>query len=146
MIVISHRGNINGPVPEKENTPEYIDSALEQGFDVEVDVWWQDGVWLGHDAPEYKVSKDWLKKRASNLWVHCKNLEAAYFLRKEFKCFCSDTDPYCFMSKGHIWVNDVTARPPEKCVVPLLGLDDIKNYKFMDAAFAVCTDYPLELL
>ncbi len=35
MRIISHRGNIEGPIPEKENCPEYINSALAQGFDVE---------------------------------------------------------------------------------------------------------------
>ena len=38
MILISHRGNINGPNPEMENNPEYIQKALDLGYDVEVDV------------------------------------------------------------------------------------------------------------
>lgn len=146
MRIISHRGNIEGPIPEKENCPEYINSALAQGFDVEVDVWWLQGPFLGHDGPEYTISKEWLLDRKDHLWVHCKNLEAAHHLAKEFRCFCSDIDPYCFMSQGHIWVNDVIVKPPQNCVVPLLGLEDIHNYQFKDAAFAICTDYPLELL
>tara|TARA_R110000824_G_scaffold324794_1_gene511729 strand:- start:4194 stop:4634 length:441 start_codon:yes stop_codon:yes gene_type:complete len=146
MIIISHRGNISGPELSKENHPEYIDKAITLGFDVEVDVWWDQGTYLGHDGPEYKISKEWLLDRKDHLWIHCKNLEGAYHLAKEFKCFCSDIDPYCFMSQGHIWVNDVTVRPPQNCVVPLLGLEDIHNYQFKDAAFAICTDYPLELL
>ena len=28
MILISHRGNINGPNPEMENNPEYIQKAI----------------------------------------------------------------------------------------------------------------------
>ena len=39
MILISHRGNINGRQPNLENLPEYIDSALELGYDVEIDIW-----------------------------------------------------------------------------------------------------------
>jgi hypothetical protein len=146
MIIISHRGNINGPEPQKENRPDYVDFALEKGFDVEVDIWWDDRAYLGHDGPEYKISKDWLLERSEHLWVHCKNLEAAFHLSEEFKCFCSEIDPFCFMSQGHIWVNDVTIPPPNNCVIPLLGLEDIRNYQFKDTAFAVCTDYPLELL
>jgi len=146
MIIISHRGNINGPEPQKENLPEYIDFALENGFDVEVDIWCDDGIYLGHDGPEYKISKEWLRERVENLWVHCKNLEAAYQLAQEFKCFCSDVDPYCFMSQGHIWVNDVSVKPPKNCVVPLLGIENLNSYEYKDAAFAICTDYPIELL
>jgi hypothetical protein len=146
MKIISHRGNLSGPETSEENHPEDIDIALLQGFDVEVDVWWDQGIYLGHDDPEYKISKEWLLDRKDHLWVHCKNLEAAFQLSNEFKCFCSDVDPFCFMSQGHIWVNDVTVHPPNNCVVPLLGLEDIKNYQFKGAAFAICTDYPVELL
>ena len=42
MILISHRGNINGPNPEMENDPRYIENTLGKGFNVEVDVWSND--------------------------------------------------------------------------------------------------------
>jgi len=38
MIIISHRGNINGPLVDKENRPSYIDSAIKLDYDVEVDL------------------------------------------------------------------------------------------------------------
>ena len=38
MKIISHRGNIRGPNPEKENRPSYIDCALGNGYDVEIDI------------------------------------------------------------------------------------------------------------
>jgi glycerophosphoryl diester phosphodiesterase len=43
MLLISHRGNISGPQPKLENTVAYIEQAINQGFDVEIDVWFQDG-------------------------------------------------------------------------------------------------------
>jgi len=47
---ISHRGNLAGPMPEFENRPDYIDNALDLGFDVEVDLWSYDNkFFLGHD-------------------------------------------------------------------------------------------------
>jgi hypothetical protein len=50
MILISHRGNINGKQPSKENHPLYIFEAIKQGFQVEIDVWFIDGKFkLGHD-------------------------------------------------------------------------------------------------
>ena len=36
MKLISHRGNIRGPVPGRENAPSYIDCALGNGYDVEI--------------------------------------------------------------------------------------------------------------
>ena len=38
MKIISHRGNIRGPVPGRENAPSYIDCAIGNGYDVEIDV------------------------------------------------------------------------------------------------------------
>ena len=146
MRIISHRGNIDGPIPEKENLPHYIDSAILLGFDVEIDVWWDQGVYLGHDGPEHKVSEEWLLDRRDRLWLHCKNLLAADQLSGRFQCFCSESDPFCFMTYGYLWVNDVTMPLTRNCVVPLLGLKDIHNYPFKDAAYAICTDYPIELL
>jgi len=56
MILISHRGNING-VEGKENHPDYIDRAIEKGYDVEIDVRQDNrpGFYLGHDKMEHHV-------------------------------------------------------------------------------------------
>jgi glycerophosphoryl diester phosphodiesterase len=54
MILIAHRGNLNGKQPERENSPEYIKEALEKGYHVEVDVWLKEtnNLFLGHDSPK----------------------------------------------------------------------------------------------
>ncbi len=36
--IISHRGNLDGPIPERENSPDYIDQAIKWGFVVEIDI------------------------------------------------------------------------------------------------------------
>ena len=38
MKIISHRGNIRGAIPDKENRPSYIDCAIGSGYDVEIDL------------------------------------------------------------------------------------------------------------
>ena len=43
MILISHRGNIDGKNPEKENTVAYITEALDKGYHCEIDVCKFDG-------------------------------------------------------------------------------------------------------
>jgi len=56
MILISHRGNVSGPNPKMENSPLFIQSALEQGFNVEIDVWYKDKkFYLGHDIYNMKL-------------------------------------------------------------------------------------------
>ena len=38
MILIAHRGNVNGLNPERENTVAYIEEALGQGYHCEIDI------------------------------------------------------------------------------------------------------------
>ena len=57
MILIAHRGNIDGP-SEMENHPDHIQKALDAGFHVEVDAWVIDGeIFLGHDEPQYGYAR-----------------------------------------------------------------------------------------
>lgn len=69
MIFISHRGNLDGPVLEKENDPKIIEQRLNEGYDVEIDVLFVDGIFhLGHDSPDHVVLLDFLLKK--RLWCH----------------------------------------------------------------------------
>ena len=38
MKIISHRGNVRGAIPDRENRPSYIDCAIGNGYDVEIDL------------------------------------------------------------------------------------------------------------
>ena len=50
MLKIAHRGNTDGP-SSKENSPEYIQEAIDQGHDAEIDIWLIDGkLFSGHTA------------------------------------------------------------------------------------------------
>ena len=51
MVIISHRGNLDGRKPGRENKPDYIQEALDAGYDVEIDVWMiNNELFLGHDG------------------------------------------------------------------------------------------------
>jgi len=110
---ISHRGNINGKNLERENSPEYIQEALDKGYDVEIDIWNIENRWyFGHDEPIYDID-DIEKKYYKNfgkLWLHCKNLEALYeisYLKKwkykETNFFWHQNDDFTLTNKGLIW-------------------------------------------
>jgi hypothetical protein len=107
MIKIAHRGNINGPVPEKENSPDYIMSALDKGYDCEIDLWrLEKKFFLGHDGPQYSIGEKFLFDLSSKLWVHCKNLEALQFVAEakgSLHGFWHQEDNYTFTSNGYIW-------------------------------------------
>lgn len=141
MKIISHRGNIRGSIPDKENRPSYIDCAIGNGYDVEIDVRLiNHELWLGHDKPQFKVDHNWLDKRKDYLWLHCKNLEAAIECWK-YNSFCHTCDPFTYTSNGKIWLHDFSQEINENVIIPLICEDDLK--KAMDGTpYAICTDHP----
>ena len=112
MILISHRGNLSGPIPQLENSPKYIWSALNSGFDVEIDVWFHDGdFWLGHDEPQYKVDVEFLIN--DKFWCHAKNIEALLEMKKyPIHYFWHESDKITLTSKNFIWAY------PSSIVIP----------------------------
>jgi len=142
MIKIAHRGNTNGPNPDKENKPDYISEAFKKGFDVEIDVWFIDGKYvLGHDAPQYEVSGPFIKD--VRFWHHAKNIEALYQLKREpayylINCFYHNTDDCVLTSSGWIWTypgKELTSRSIAVMPEQSPGWD-------LSKAYGVCTDFP----
>jgi hypothetical protein len=139
MILISHRGNINGPIPERENHPDYIDKAIALGYDVEIDLWSIEGVLLlGHDKPQYGISQHWLSERDNRLWIHCKNIEAIEWMNTvgSFIYFWHQEDTLTLTSFNHIWA--YPGKQPIKnsiAVMPEINNDSITDCK------GICSDY-----
>ena len=138
MIFISHRGNIEGPNPEKENMPEYIISASNAGFDVEVDVWNIDGAWLlGHDKPQYPVEESFLE--SPGFWCHAKNIDALREMisNDKINCFWHEEDDFTLTSFGNIWTYP-GKKVTKKSVIVLTSLDVPKECR---GAFGICSDW-----
>lgn len=144
MKIISHRGNINGLVPEKENRPSYIDSAIQLGYDVEVDLRINNNeFWLGHDEAQYRVELSWMSLRKDKIWFHCKDIESALVLAnldQYYQFFCHSQDPYVCTNNGYFWVHDLTGKINDKCIIPLLSKEDIEKYN-NNRPYAICTDF-----
>ena len=103
MFFISHRGNVNGKNIHLENSPNYIQQALDLGFHVEVDVWKHNNTFLlGHDSPMYPVDITFLQN--DKIWCHAKNLSALEsLLQNNCHVFFHHNDSYTITSKGFIW-------------------------------------------
>lgn len=147
MKLIAHRGNIDGPSEDTENTCETIDLAIERGFDAEVDVWVFNGeIFLGHDAPSLKIDKRWMNERHHRLWVHCKNTEAlGYFSGRGFNCFFHDVDAYTITSDGFVWAYPGMPAAGKKCIAVMPEhVSSLNDYVF-ENYFGVCSDYVSEL-
>ena len=141
QILISHRGNLNGPNTENENKPFYIDIALDKGYDVEIDIWViHNNIYLGHDNADTLIDLEFLIKRKNKLWCHAKNLDALVFLlENDLHTFSHDNDDYILTSNNIIW-----AFPGKKinkntiCVMP-----ERAAYSHTDliSAKGICSDY-----
>jgi len=139
MILISHRGNIDGKIPEYENNPNYVDAALELGYNVEVDLWVNDGILsLGHDEPTHIINYNWLKDRKSKLWIHCKNIEALELMDEkiELHYFWHEEDTVTLTSQGTIWA--YPGKQPIKNSIAVLP--ELENDIVFDCK-GVCSDY-----
>jgi hypothetical protein len=139
--LISHRGNVNGPDPIRENTPTYLVEALNCGVEVEVDVWVVDGkIFFGHDKPEHEVGVTFVELIHRDAWFHCKNLEALeYFSRMDqgYRFFWHQADDYTLTSNGHLWTYPGLPYSSNSIVV---DLNETYNYKDGEV-FGVCVDY-----
>ena len=144
MILISHRGNLDGKC-DFENQPQRIDYVLSLGFDVEIDLWAiNNEIFLGHDIPEHKINLDWLILRSKKIWIHCKNLNAIELINSledklKLNYFFHDTDFCVLTSKGFIWV--FPGHQPLNnsiCVLPEIFND------FNSECAGVCSDFILK--
>ena len=140
MILISHRGNLNGPNPQRENSIQYIQEALDKGFDVEIDVWSKNGVfYLGHDTYQYEVDLHWLEERIDNLWIHCKNIDVlVYFntLNQLFNYFWHEEDKATLTSHSHMWVY-----PGYQPIFNSIAVMPERNNDNLSSCKGICSDY-----
>jgi hypothetical protein len=151
-VLISHRGNLNGRVPESENTKEFIQAAIDSGFDVEVDVRRIDthpmlppSLSLGHDAPEHPVELPWLIARKDRLWIHAKNFGAlSYLLDFDLRIFYHQVEAHTIISNcGLIWSHDIS-EAGTKSIIPLLDLDSVQSYD-NKPVYGICSDFVMAL-
>lgn len=141
MKIISHRGNLRGREPERENHPKFIIKAYEAGFDIEIDVWYIDTqFYLGHDCPQYQICGTWLKELQDVLWCHAKNPAALeQMLMTGLHCFWHETDRYTMTSRGIPWCY------PKNYIAGGITVikESLADQTLSADVLGVCTDYPL---
>jgi len=147
MILISHRGNLEGKQPSQENSPNYIWEAILKGFQVEIDVWYIDGKFkLGHDKPQYDFPFELMKNHAKKLWIHCKNLDAMSQLNEldrggvHLNYFWHQKDNVTLTSKGYLW-----AYPGKNVNNSIAVLPEIHNDN-LDNRIGICSDEILKYI
>ena len=150
MKVISHRGNLNGPNKQAENTIESIKSAINLGFDVEIDVWYIDNIlYLGHDSDSLITDhnlKNFLLENSSKLWIHCKNIESLVNLLNfsELNLFGHSNDEYVLTSKHNIFCKPGVPTN-EKSIIVMPEMSLFYSEESFDNCYGVLTDYPVNI-
>ena len=145
MILISHRGNIDGPNPGNENKPSYILDAIVKGYEVEVDFWFSNNkFYLGHDEPQYDIPIEWLENNYRKLWVHCKNVDAISKLHEldrggfYLNYFWHENDKVTLTSQGYIW-----AYPGVECSNGIAVMPELNKSFKPTNVLGICSDYIL---
>jgi hypothetical protein len=137
---ILHRGLREGPDLTRENVEALLWQRLEEGWDVEVDVWRVDGIWwIGHDRPSNRLQNSTLLLHP-RAWIHCKNLEAVGAMPPSSNYFVHDNDPATLTSQGFLWCYPGQKANFHKCVVVLPERIGWRLSTF-ETVNAVCSDY-----
>lgn len=145
MKLISHRGNIDSLKPDLENSPKYIDAAINLGYDVEIDIRLiNDELFLGHDAPDYKITLKWLLDRKNNLWIHTKNFTAlSYLIDYDIKTFYHKKEDHVIINNCNlIWSHNLY-EANEKSIIPLLNISEMNNINYN--VYGICSDFVLNI-
>jgi len=141
MILISHRGNINGPSKD-ENNPIRIEDIILHGYDVEIDLRILNSeFYLGHDTEDYKVSEKWILKHKDKLWIHCKTIDTIQQIHNskllgDTNYFFHYNDKCTLTSKGFLWVFP-GFQPIQNSIAVLPELKDDNISK----SIGICSDF-----
>jgi len=139
---ILHRGLKDGPDSALENREELLLERIQEGWEVEVDLWLKEGsFWLGHDGPERPL-KDRRLLTNEKVWVHCKNLEMVAYMveqRPGAPFFSHDRDEAVLTSNGLIWCYPGFQAGPNSIVVMPERVPEFRiDYERIRG---ICTDY-----
>ena len=141
-LIISHRGNVQGPDSSLENNPKHILSLLKKGIPCEVDLRRHNKeFYLGHDYPQYKISQDFLINNRKLLYIHCKDRLSLEYLNYALNIinlnyFWNDRDKYSLTSQGQVWTNIGQKVCKNSIIV------DLRPNPWYDApCYGICVDY-----
>ena len=139
---ISHRGNTNGMNPERENSPNYVNKALESNFHVLVDVWLvgKSHLALGYEHPRYSVTLEFLQNE--KILCRARSVGTLNMLMDNgVHCFYHENDSASMTSGGLIWTapgKPVTARCI--CTMPEWYVPNVTSAAHIVCA-GVCSDW-----
>lgn len=145
MILIAHRGLIDGPNFELENNPEWITQILKMGYSAEIDLnVYNNKLYLGHDEPQYEIDFDFLRDNKEKLWIHTKDRIALEWMVRTgslLNYFWHQDDDYTMTSYGYIWTFPGKPLTPFSICVQPERSRDFKPETFTANCVGVCSKF-----
>jgi len=137
MKFISHRGNIDGVRPAFENNPQYVDIALQYGYYVFIDVWYDSGnFWLGNKVKQYSIFEGFLEQEKyicnPKDWKTFDKL----FSNEHIHTLWNDIDYYTITSKGWVWAHEHAEDYSENSIITHFNDMDV-----VPGVAGVCSNY-----
>ena len=142
MRFIAHRGNLEGPKPGLENTVDYLQTAFDECYGIEVDLQTVNGVlYLGHDNPQEIVTHTvWKLLEKPGVYCHAKDLQSlALLITHNCETFYHTNEDIVFTSKGKIWCYPGIYHPDIQNSIWLDCHQPIPSY-IHKTCYAVCGD------
>lgn len=146
-FLISYRGDTNNVDSKSQNTIEYVEHALSQGFHVMVDTWLVGNAFLaiGSEGPDNPTDLNFL--RSNNIICRARSVKTLnYLLINGVHTFYSNgTETYIMTSGGLIWSypgSELTSRSIDS--LPEGSDIDITSYGYFDrvrGCAGICSSY-----
>lgn len=140
-IIISHRGNLNGPNKVEENKPNNILDVLKHTkFNVEIDIWkLGNRYYIGHDYPESIFNLEAILEYNNRILFHAKNLQALEELTiRKLHVFWHENDDFTLSSYQFI----VTYPTKTTTYMSIIMKPELYTLDSIKSCYAICTDYP----
>lgn len=154
MLLISHRGNISGRNPRRENTISYVQEAIDLGYMVECDLWVNENkLYLDHSVfsmggyaettlSGFKnplIPESFLRNNVTALLIHCKNKEALSFCQGEMlHYFYHSNDSFTVSSFGFPIAH--SKEKPTKDIICMLPETHGLSKDSVKECLGVCSD------
>ena len=140
MRLISNRGNIDIWNPDLENTQEYIQTAINQGYEVKIDLWTKDNkLYLGTNEPTQPLDFDWFERNNGRLWIQCRTIDVMAQFNKldsrgsNLHYFWHELNKISLTSRGYLWCESDKVVPGGIMYQP-------KEDNDLTEAYGICSD------
>jgi len=144
---ISNRGNLKGCNKFKENTPEYIQNAINLGYDCVVDVSVLEGILYFNQTNNHLYIIDWqfIINNRKYLWLRCKNRETLnYLVGFSYLRLILNNIVFTYNKEKlkiceYIWSPKYEIN--EYLIDTIIVMPEMNKWKTHSEALGVCSDY-----